>query len=191
MLSSMKTTPELPSIEIPFDDGAVATLRPIVADDAPLIEEGLERLSEASRFARFGMGIDRLSKSELQYLSDVDQRSHVAFGVMIDGEPAGVGRYVVIPGGRAEVALTVVDEFQRRGVGRLLFMALLAVARRDGVDTFCFEVTPSNEPVRLILRAAAGNLVDPGFDEGEISLASLPTDDMDADVAELIERYRS
>ena len=34
---------------------------------------------------------------------------------------------------------------------------------RDGIQAFTFEVTPSNEPVRMILRAAAGNLVDPGF----------------------------
>ena len=56
----------------------------------------LEQLSMESRFTRFGSGLAHLTERELTYLSNVDQRTHVAWGASINDVSAGVGRYICL-----------------------------------------------------------------------------------------------
>jgi GNAT superfamily N-acetyltransferase len=187
----MDSSPLLDTVEVELKSGLIAELRPILPSDAPLLVEGLAGLSESSRFARFGVGIGQLSNQELKYLTDVDHRSHVAWGATIDGDAAGVGRYFVIDAdGCAEVALTVVDRFQRQGLGRVLFDALTAVARHDGVPSFCFEVASSNAPVNRLLRGLTGQETSSGLLHGRALVADLPRSDYDDELVALIETYR-
>jgi ribosomal protein S18 acetylase RimI-like enzyme len=188
----MDTSSQLETVEIELRNGIKAEVRPILPIDAPLIAEGLAGLSESNRFARFGVGIDSLSSQELKYLSEVDHRSHVAWGATIDGEPAGVGRYFVIPEeGCAELALTVVDRFQRLGLGRALFDVLTAVARHDGVPSFCFEVASSNEPVMRLLRRLTGQETSSGLLHGKANVADLPVTPYEDELISLFEKYRA
>jgi ribosomal protein S18 acetylase RimI-like enzyme len=167
-------------------------VRPILPIDAPLIAEGLSGLSESNRFARFGVGIDSLSTHELKYLREVDHRNHVAWGATIGGEPAGVGRYFVIPEEDcAELALTVVDKFQRLGLGRALFDVLTAVARYDGVSSFCFEVASSNEPVKRLLRGLTGQETSSGLLHGRANVADLPVTAYEVELISLLGKYRA
>lgn len=188
----MDSSPLPETVEIELRTGTKAKVRPILPIDAPLIAEGLSGLSESNRFARFGVGIDSLSSQELKYLSEVDQRNHVAWGATIGGEPAGVGRYFVIPEeGCAELALTVVDKFQRQGLGRSLFDVLAAVARHDGVPSFCFEVASSNEPVQRLLRGLTGQETSSGLLHGKAHVADLPVNAYEDEVIALLEKYRA
>lgn len=149
-------------------------------------------MSEENRFARFGIGTGHLTRQELRYLTDVDLVRHVAWGAVIGDEAAGIGRYVVLDDREcAEVAVTVVDKFQRKGLGRTLFRALTAVAREDGIETFCFEVAPSNEAVRRILVGLSASLGPSGLVAGTMKLADLPRDRHDEELVELLESYRS
>ena len=188
----MNTSSQPETVEIELKNGTKAEVRPILPIDAPLIAEGLSGLSESNRFARFGVGIHSLSSQELKYLSEVDHRTHVAWGATIGGEPAGVGRYVVLPEeGCAEVALTVVDKFQRQGLGRSLFNVLTAVARHDGVPSFCFEVASSNEPVMRLLRELTGQETSSGLLHGKAIVADLPLIAYEDEVISLLEKYRA
>jgi GNAT superfamily N-acetyltransferase len=140
-----------PRHEASLPDGSILVVSPIVKTDREFFERGLEELSAESRFARFGQGVGSLSAQELDYLTDVDQRHHVAWGAAIADEVAGVGRYIVGDDGCAEIAITVLDSMQRRGVGRVLFEALVAVARSDGIHEICFEALADNEAVRHLI----------------------------------------
>jgi GNAT superfamily N-acetyltransferase len=180
------------TVEIVLKSGTKAEVRPILPTDARLIAEGLSGLSESNRFARFGVGIQSLSSRELKYLSEVDHRIHVAWGATIGGEPAGVGRYFVIPEeGCAELALTVVDKFQRLGLGRSLFDVLAAVARHDGVPSFCFEVASSNEPVKRLLRGLTGQETSSGLLRGKAHVTDLPVTAYEDELIALLEKYRA
>ena len=164
-----------PRVEMALEDGSMATLSPVVPDDLELFEEGLDKLSVESRFTRFGQGIAHLTRAELDYLTDVDQRSHVAWGALIDGEVAGAGRYVATDRGCSEVALTVIDEYQHRGLGSVLLGALVAVARADGVDELCFEVVPGNVAVERLLNGIDLRPDDSGsLIEGRVRVSDLP-----------------
>lgn len=188
----MNSTPAPRTIEVELVGGLVAELRPILPTDAPLLEEGFNDLSESSRFARFGFGIDHLTNHELRYLTDVDLVNHVAWGAIIDGNAAGISRYVVLPGEDcAEVAVTVVDRYQQRGLGRRLFDALAAVARHDVLTAFCFEVAPTNEPVRRLFRDIVGQNADTGLLHGRMPVSDLPDGDHDSEFVALIEHYRA
>jgi GNAT superfamily N-acetyltransferase len=164
-----------PRLTISLEDGSVVLLSPLVAGDGDLLEEGLDHLSIEGRFARFGQGLSHLSQHEVEYLTNVDQRNHVAWGAIVDGEAAGAGRYIKVPTANcAEVAVTVIDQFQRRGLGVLLFEALTAVARVDGVEAFCFEVVPDNLPVRHILERLEVALTESeSLLEGRIALTDI------------------
>lgn len=182
----------LRTIGVQLRNGVTAEIRPLLPDDASLLEEGFVGLSESSRFARFGMGISHLSHQELAYLTDVDQINHVAWGATIAGEAAGVARYVVLPGGEAaEVAVTVVDRFQRIGLGTVLFRALTAVARHDGLAIFDFEIDPSNKPVMKMLSRLSTAPTGTGLVHGEVAINELPEHPVDANVVDLLEEYRT
>ena len=117
--------------------------------------------------------------------------SHVAWGATVDDEPAGVGRYIVDSAAEAEIAITVVDGFQRRGLGRTLFNALAASARAAGIESFHFAIEPWN---RTVLRMLPG--IEVGHDEsqgmltGRIALADVPSSAQEPEFVHLLDRCR-
>jgi len=185
--------PDRPHVELPARDGGVVTLSPLTRADRALIEEGFAELSIETRYARFGQGVAGLSGRELDYLSDVDQHSHVAWGAVLDGEVAGVGRYIVPePGDCAEFAITVIDVHQRRGVGTALFQALAAIARDDGVHELCFEAQPDNEAVMGIMREMElATFVVGGTVGGRIRLEDIPSGPADEALVRVMSSVRS
>jgi GNAT superfamily N-acetyltransferase len=187
------STPDLPTIAVTLRDGSIAELRPIHPDDRGLLAEGLSLMSIESRFARFGVGVDHLTPSELDYLTKVDQVGHVAWGAAIDNEPAGVGRYIRFSDPIcADVAVTVVDRFQGRGLGRVLFEALVASARANQLAELCFAVQPFNQAVRRILDGVDVDLTESGgLVQGRIEVSSVPATERDARFVELLAEARA
>lgn len=182
-----------PKYERDLSDGVVLTLSPILKTDKRFFQQGLEELSVESRFSRFGQGVSRLSDQELDYLSDVDQRSHVAWGALVGEDAAGVGRYIVMDDRRrAEIAITVLDRMQRKGIGRALFAALTAVARHDGVREFSFESRSDNEAIVGVMREIEiAPLIYDGVIERSIRLSDLPTTSHDDALVGVIEEVRA
>lgn len=182
-----------PKYESTLPSGDDLTLSPILKTDREFFERGIEELSLESRFARFGQGVSSLSDQELDYLSDVNQRSHVAWGALVGDEAAGVGRYIVTDDPfRAEIALTVLDQMQRKGVGRALFEALIAVARHDGIHEFAFEARSDNEAVvNLMSEIEVTPLIADGVIERSIRLSDLPASPHDQALVDVIEEVRS
>jgi len=144
---------------ITLPDGARLTLRPIALEDKPLILASFERLSEESRYRRFFTTINTLSPSALDYLVDVDHRDHEAIVALepSSGEVLGVARYIrsTQDAECAEVAVTVADDWQGRGLGRALLDRLTYRARQEGVRRYSALVQADN-PASLGLLAGAG-----------------------------------
>ncbi|MGD2060902.1 MAG: GNAT family N-acetyltransferase [Acidimicrobiia bacterium] len=182
-----------PKYERQLEDGATLTLSPILKTDREFFEKGLDEMSLENRFARFGAGKSSLTNGELDYLTDVDQRHHVAWGAAIDEEVAGVGRYIVSDDGApAEIAITVLDHMQRRGVGRALFEALIAVARHDDVHELSFEAQADNEAVMSLVRGVEiSPLLDGDVVERVIRVSDLPHTSHDDALAAVIEEVRT
>ncbi|TMF31777.1 MAG: GNAT family N-acetyltransferase [Chloroflexi bacterium] len=65
----------------------------------------------------------------------------------------GVARYDRARGTDvAEVAVAVIDEFQRRGLGSALLAELARVGRSHGIKTFSLIVLPENREMLDLLR---------------------------------------
>ncbi len=180
-----------PRAEVPLSRGGTVVLAPLSPVDRHYLVEGLEELSIDSRFARFGQGRDRLSESEWDYLSDVDQRDHVAWAAVIDDLGVGVGRYIRVDESSAEVAVTVLDEHQGLGVGTALFEALVAVARADGIAELRFEVLPSNTRVLGALTLLGAGVVDAdGLLEGRLAIEQAAVGENEEELVEVMESFR-
>jgi GNAT superfamily N-acetyltransferase len=157
-------------------DGTGVDFRPVGPDDKPLLEQGMTLLSPASRRLRFMTSIENLSRSQLAYLTEIDHESHLAWGAMVEGRPVAVGRLVRLPDlpATAEIALTVVDDWQGRGIGQLLVRLLAEIARSIGIERFLFEALPENERiVRLFQRFGATHELGDGVVSGSFEIGSI------------------
>lgn len=130
-------------------------LRLIRPDDKDLLRRGFARLSPHSRYLRFFTPKDALTDDELRYLTEIDQRHHVAIGATtVDGaDGLGVARGIELEQepGTAEAAIAVVDDMHGKGLGSLLFMRLVAALRERGIDRIRCEVLGSNRAMQEFL----------------------------------------
>lgn len=142
-------------VEVELSDGSWAWIRPIRPDDAAALARGFERLSADSRYKRFLTPIERLTTSQLEYLTDVDHRDHeamIAFDPGHPGEVVAVGRFVRDDDThRAEAAVTVADDWQGRGLGMALTRILAGRAREEGIDCFTALLLADNEEMAGLL----------------------------------------
>ncbi len=143
-------------LELRLRDGSIVAVRQISPDDKPALAAAFARLSEQSRYQRFLSAVNELSESQLRYLTEVDHHDHealVAFDPAAgDGTAVGVGRYVRTAGATsAEAAVTIVDDFQGRGLGTALCNLLAERAREEGVRRFTALLLAGNEQMRDVL----------------------------------------
>lgn len=143
-----------PPLTATFELGDVSVeLIPIGPPHRDKLVEGFENLSDKSRFLRFLAPVSHLSDAELKYLTEMDMVSRFAWGVLVEGEPAAVGRYARTQDDPAavEIALTVVDDYQGRGIGTMLVKTLAVVAAASGFERLEFEVSAGNRSMLAIL----------------------------------------
>jgi GNAT superfamily N-acetyltransferase len=147
-----------------LDDGTAAMLRLLRADDKEMLRVGFARLSDDARYNRFFVRKASLLESELRYLTEVDQIDHFALAVGIGRASAdqpeeglAVARAVRLPLEPQvyEAAVTVIDAYQRHGLGTLLVRRLLAAVAERGGRRVQFWVLPSNVSMRRLLKSVA------------------------------------
>jgi len=158
-------------------DGSAVLIRQVHRDDAPLLADGFARLSPQSRRLRFLRRKDELTPAELRYFTDVDHHDHEAIGALDHrgGRGVGIARYVrdADDPHAAEIAVTVVDDWQGRGLGTELLAQLSGRARAEGIRRFTALVSADNIVVAALLRRASASPVhrEHGTVEYEITLA--------------------
>lgn len=173
-----------PVLDHRLQDGTMVTLRPVEPDDKPLLEAGMARLSPTSRRLRFMAPVDTLTRAQLAYLTEIDHHNHVAWGVMVDDEPVAVARMVRLTDdpAAAELAIIVVDDYQRRGIARMLISLMAELARALSIERFVFEALPENEAIlRLLAGFGATYGMSEGVIEGSIELAHIPAPTLSGD----------
>jgi len=140
-------------------NGSTLVLRLVRPSDTALLLRGFERLSIESRYRRFFTPKKALSPVEVKYFTDCDGINHFAIGALVeraDGSEEGVGvaRFVRVPADplAAEAALTVIDDCQHKGIGRMLLERLLAAAAERGLRELRFSVLAANGSMLDLLR---------------------------------------
>jgi RimJ/RimL family protein N-acetyltransferase len=162
-------------------DGSHVLIRPVRSTDAPLLADGFTRLSATSRWMRFLTPKKELSPAELRYLTDLDHHDHEALGALDHGNGRGVGiaRYIRHTGDphAADIAVTIVDAWQGRGLGTELLARLSDRARHEGIHRFTALVAAENVAVARLLRNMCARVTGRESNTLEYEIALVPSDD--------------
>ena len=154
--------------ELALRDGTRILVRPILPEDKQALREGFGRLSARSRYRRFLTPLEHLSDRQLRYLTEVDYVDHMAWVAVDASRPErpgiGVARYVRLPEEptAAEAAVTVLDEYQGRGVGTILLRLLAGSARAHGIRCFRGYVLAENAPMMEVLQGLGARVAQEG-----------------------------
>lgn len=147
-------------------DGGTFLVRAMRLSDAPVVAAGFRSLSPASRRSRFFSPAVELDGRLLDDLVTVDPGVRI---VLLAFEPdggllAGGARAVRRPGDAAvaDVAVTVGDRNQGRGLGTALLRSLRREARAQGIERLAGHVLADNVPAKAMLRRAGARFT---FDE--------------------------
>lgn len=165
-------------IKVTLMDGTRVVMRPIEPLDKAAIREGFDHLSEESRYRRFMGGVKRLTDPILVALTEVDHTNHeawVAYAPYDRGAPGvGVARYVRLRDEPdvAEPAVTVIDEYQGRGLGTMMMDVLARDAFAHGIRRFRAYVLVDNHSIIKILRrfGATLSVEEPGVLRADVDL---------------------
>jgi GNAT superfamily N-acetyltransferase len=161
-------------------DGSRVRIRQGRSSDDELLVHGFERLSPQSRYRRFLTPLPQLGEKTVHYLTDIDHHDHEAMIALDETceEGLGVARYVRDPNrpDTAEVAVTVVDDWQARGLGTVLLDMISARARQEGISTFTALMLAENQTMLDLLKALGPvRIIDqaPGTVEIEVPIPAV------------------
>jgi RimJ/RimL family protein N-acetyltransferase len=138
-------------------DGTCVTVREIKSEDAPALQQLVDRLSERTIRLRYFGPMKELSDEQARRFAEVDGTDRYAL-VALDPEDeekiVAVVRYDrERDTNRAEYAALVEDRFQGLGLGYGLTRALIEAARERGIRDFEALVLPENRDMARLLRS--------------------------------------
>lgn len=133
-----------------LQDGSRVLLRPVLSEDRERLKNGLALMSSESRYFRFFAYVSKLTDEQLQYFTEVDQKNHVAW-IALDPSAQnlpglGIARFIRLEEQPhlAEMALTVIDAHQQRGIGTILLGILYLMAQVNDIHVLRAMVLPEN-----------------------------------------------
>lgn len=132
-------------------------VRPIEPADRVILQKGFKQLSDWSKHLRFFNVRSELNSSQLDFFTKVDGVSHVSW-IIIDEtnnehNPVGVGRLVKLKNEPkiAEIAITVVDDYQKKGMGKILFSVLNVMATHNQIEKLrCYVISDNNFVLKVL-----------------------------------------
>jgi acetyltransferase len=154
--------------------GERVAIRPIRPEDAQLESTFVEKLSDESRRLRFVSGIRTLSAEMLARFTQIDYDREMALIATVGEGGAerqvAVARYITLPDAEScEYAIVIADDWQSRGLGRVMMERIIDVARRAGLKRMMgFVVTGNRGMLGLCTRLGFHERAAPGDPETRI-----------------------
>jgi RimJ/RimL family protein N-acetyltransferase len=143
-------------------DGTVVTVRAARKDDGPRIRRAFEHLDRETIYRRF-LGVKtEVSDSELSQITGMDFDRNVSLLVTIpsgdDEIVIGGASYISLaadpPERSAEVAFTIVKDYQGLGVASMLMRRLVSIARERGLTRLEAEILGGNRAMLSVFKAS-------------------------------------
>ena len=152
--------PNQSTCHIILPDGTPTIVRPIRGDEGPKLTAGLAELSPNSRYQRFLSPKTSFFPGELDFLTHGDGVNHLALVLDVTDTDDHELRSVAVArcvrdssnSSLAEVAIVVADEWQRRGVGKVLFKELANRAWKVGIHSWRAFFLSNNTGIRRLMK---------------------------------------
>ena len=161
-------------------NGDPIRIREVGVQDRDLLVEGFRQLSPESRFFRFLAAHKDLSREELDRFTATNDSTHMAIGAAVlhpnAEQPVAIARYVraTPQDTEAELALTIIDSYQRLGLGTLMLETLAQAALAEGITQFNALVHADNDGMAALLHRFGATRTREGTEiEWRMPLASL------------------
>lgn len=143
--------------ELPLAGGPVVHFRHVRPDDEPLVTEAIRTASRETLLHRFFSPIRSVAPDQLRRMLAIEQAKELCIvGVVTANGTTRIvcgARYVRLPRpGAAEIAFTVHDDFQRRGLCSFLLQLLSRLAVDGGIRWFEADVMASNQKMLNLFR---------------------------------------
>jgi acetyl coenzyme A synthetase (ADP forming)-like protein len=136
-------------------DGSTVRVRVMRPADEPHLLSLLQSLSEESRWLRFySTASGKALVSEAHREATLDRTFALLAFTGVQERVVGHAFYVAIDSHRAEVAFTIANDFQGRGLGSMLLGQLAEVAAASGIQIFEAEVVASNQAMLQVFRSS-------------------------------------
>jgi len=160
--------------DVVLRDGSTVRIRVMRPTDEVGLRALLTSLSDESRWLRFYcLQNSSALAAEAHREANLDQ----AFGLVAcsgdEDRVVGHAFYVVIEEERAEVAFTIANDFQGRGLGTILLCQLAEVAAANGIRSFEAEVVAANHAMLHVFRES-GFPIEVNASAGQLQVV-LPT----------------
>ncbi len=144
------------------------TIRPIRLTDIAMESEFIHRLSAEAKHFRFLAAVRELPAREVVRLCDVDMKHSMAFVATVrqNGQEVEIGVSRYAPNSHSdvrEVAVTVADEWQHKGLGASLMNQLIQTAKTQGIKQL-YSVNFSDDTAmsELAMEMGMSSIRDPG-----------------------------
>ena len=158
--------------------GHRVTIRPLQSSDTQMEAEFVRNLSNETKHFRFLGAVKELSTTDLKRLCNIDGQHNMAFVATVsdDGREREIGVSRYAEGSRPDVremAVTVTDSWQHKGLGRLLARQLIEYARAHEV-TQLYSVDFAENTAMQHLAHDLGMTVRRSLDDPTQVIYSLP-----------------
>ncbi len=139
--------------DVVLRDGSTVHIRRMQPSDEAGLIALLQSLSDESRWLRFYSTSNNAAMAvEAHREANLDDTFALVVCSGADRRIVGHAFYVRISEHRAEVAFTIANEFQGRGLGTLLLCQLAEVASANGIQVFEAEVIAANRKMLGVFR---------------------------------------
>lgn len=142
-------------------DGIPVRVRPLQPDDAAYLVDIFQNMSQESRYTRFNLSLSDpdpatvwQEAAEMVDFERPESDGWLAFADLPDAPDTAIAgiRYVHTKPGEAEIAITVRDDMQNKGIGTALMEFLFEQAKKAGIRRLVALAQRNNLPLWEMLK---------------------------------------
>ncbi|TMM36998.1 MAG: GNAT family N-acetyltransferase [Actinobacteria bacterium] len=143
-------------------------IRPWRPGDQQLLIAAQRDLSRASLSSRFFVGTSTLPVKYLRYVAHAPRERWDAQVATHRGRLLGWAEFARLPArpDEADIAVLVIDAWQRQGVATALFRAMIPRAAAAGIRVAHADIEPGNRAARAMIAAVFGDTIRASFEDG-------------------------